>query len=202
MFRWINIPPSSGSICEIMSQNQFLLFFSRRLLCMTCAHWRWRTSFEISVIFSCNTLRHTSCEDYRFGTKVVQATGECYQIDKKKSILREAVKKFPTNLQHIDGSVHHWVHTAWTECCWSSLRVNLAEKAAQQVAGRDSVFCITIMYQATHGLLYHDPATAFSGPRSECLLAVLWGWTSRGGGARFAKMEDIKWNATANCWRF
>jgi hypothetical protein len=92
-------------------------------------------------------------------------------------ILRGAVKKFPEFFD-IDSLVHH-AFIQPGQSYWSFLRARFAEvarwswkEAAQQVAGRDSGFCITITHRVTYRLLCHHPETLLSGSRSERLLAV------------------------------
>jgi hypothetical protein len=93
-------------------------------------------------------------------------------------------KKVPGILWHRRSGATR-VCTAWLDPYWSFLRARFAEvvrcsfqEAAQQVAGRDSGFCITIMRLATHRLLCsnscHHPTAILSESRSEWLMAVLY----------------------------
>jgi hypothetical protein len=71
------------------------------------------------------------------------------------------------------------VRTSWKQCYWSFLSASFTEVArcsSEEVAGRDSGFCLTIMHRATRRLLCSNscphPINVLSGSRSELLLAV------------------------------
>jgi hypothetical protein len=101
------------------------------------------------------------------------------------------------------------VHTVWTECCWSFLHASFTEVAqcSSEESGRNSDFCIKIMYLATRRLLYNNSSpgrTFLSSPNHRTLRISLWATfgcsyseNSPQGDLVFTTIEDIKSNVMA-----